>query len=182
MNAIRATRPLIFATLAAFSAACSDSTKIVAPPNDTSVGEVKMTSAATIPTPEIAFETQVAGYGRSGVNGWIRVVPGGAGGGRVVNSGTPQAYTDRVSRGEPIRVSINARGVTQFRIMGVAGIVASNGFAQGAIIGLPYQSTFRVSNDVTFDNARVLVLLLDRNFYPLGSVVELRVPIGTRPQ
>ncbi len=162
------------------STACSDASAPVAP----FVNEMAAPAAASTvagPTAVIGFETRVAGYSNSGNAGWIRVDKSCGGGGRVVNGGRTSACTDRVVRGEPIRVSISSRHANRTRLIGLSGIQADNGFAAGSIIPVPYTRTFVVSDDPTFDNAIVSAVLVDLNSFTFGAVQELRVPIGRRP-
>jgi hypothetical protein len=133
------------------------------------------------PTATITFETRVAGYSQSGDNGWITVSSTCGGGGRVVRGGRADACTDRVSRGEQLRVRISARGAHRTEAIGIAGVTSSNGFARGAFINVPFSATFTVSPDPSFDNVQVAVLLFDSNLRPLADIQQRRVPIGRRP-
>lgn len=145
----------IFGTVATAALACG----IVAAP--------KVALAQTI-----KYEVKVKGYTSSG---WIEVRDGGKAGGAVIRdkSGT---WTDRVSRSEELRVSISDSKVKQCEVKNtIVGVIADNGFVKGSVVKLPYQKTFTVAKDPSFDNVTVVVIGLGS-----GKVVTRRVPIGTR--
>jgi hypothetical protein len=143
--------------------------------------EPALSSASTMSTATITFETRVAGYSNSGNAGWIKVTDTCGGGGRVVRGGTTSACTDRVARGEPIRVTISSGQSNRSQMVAFTGVTSSNGFGAGSIVTLPQTATFVVSHDPSFDNVYVAVVLLSPSWTPFGGLQQRRVPIGRRP-
>ena len=132
--------------------------------------------AGELKAANIAFATKVAGYPSAG---WIQVKPElrSVLGGRVAYMPQHGGWvTDRVQRGEQIRVSVtNERGERAFcQDISIAGVVASNGFARAALVKIPFTANFTVLNNPSFDNVTVITIT-DR-------VTSRRVPIGSRPR
>lgn len=124
----------------------------------------------------IKFEVRVPGYTGRG-NGWVLVLPELRSqlGGRVQWDNSRGCYiTDRVSRGEEIRTTINPSTGGEYCHNGAfAGIYAQNGVFSFRQVGLPYSLSNSVSRDPSFDNAYVWVVTTAGYF-------EKRVPIGSR--
>jgi len=140
-------------------------------------------AVAALATPQwaqaqtIQYETKVAGYSNSGNGGWILVKAGVNTGGRVTNAGRRDAFTDRVKRGEPLRVTITEQGNPACEVAEtIVGVVADNGFVRAAPVKLPFTGTFEVGGNPSLDNVTAVVLNKKT-----GKVVTRRVPIGTRP-
>lgn len=127
----------------------------------------------------VTFETKVPGYSNSGKDGWILIPPDANTGGRVVNSGKRNATTDRVMRGDQLRVTITGRRGANCQIGedAIVGVLADNGFARGSVVTLPFSRDFTVSKDPSFDNVTAIVITFRADG---GKVVKRRVPIGTR--
>jgi hypothetical protein len=120
----------------------------------------------------IKYEVRVKGYSDSG---WVEVRAGRNIGG-AVRRDKKGAWTDRVARGEELRVTITDRRARQCEVSeAIVGVVADNGFVRGAIVDLPFQREFKVSEDTAFDN--VIVVVINKG---TGRSVTRRVPIGTR--
>lgn len=183
MFSISSLRPVgvLFTTLAlCLTAACSQDSPTGAAATST-LPEPALASASNVATATITFETRVAGYSNSGNAGWIKVTDTCGGGGRVVRAGTTSACTDRVARGEPIRVTITSGQSSRSQMVAFTGVSSSNGFSAGSIVTLPQSATFVVSHDPSFDNVYVAVVLLSPSSTPFGAVQQRRVPIGRRP-
>ncbi len=120
------------------------------------------------------LETIVPGYpGYVIVKPELRSVLGG----RVRWNSSLRCYeTDRVSRGERLRVSINPTTSGERCQSGaIAGITSSNGTAIFQAVRLPYVETrFGVSTNPSFDNVHLLAFTTSGRF-------EVRLPIGRRP-
>ena len=120
----------------------------------------------------IRYEVKVPGYSSAG---WIEVRDSRNVGGKVVRdpSGT---WTDRVARGENLRVSITDRKPGRCEVKdAIVGVVSDNGFVRGLVADLPFHRDFVVSRDPSFDNVTVIVINREN-----GNLVTRRVPIGTR--
>lgn len=120
------------------------------------------------------LETIVPGY-----PGYVIVKPElrGVLGGRVRWNASLRCYeTDRVARGERVRVTIfPTTAGERCRNGAITGITASNGTAFFQAVNLPYTETrFAVSPNPSFDNVHL------RAFTSSGSF-EKRLPIGRRP-
>jgi hypothetical protein len=119
------------------------------------------------------LETVVPGYpGYTLVRPELRSVLGG----RVRWNATLRCYeTDRVSRSEPLRISIlpSTTGERCFTAA-CAGVSSANGFAVYQAVNLPYVETrFRVSPNPAFDNVILSAQTTSGRF-------EMRLPIGRR--
>lgn len=160
--------------------ACSENapTGATSAPSSTAPAMSLATAAAAA---TIKLEVRVPGYSQSGNNGWILVNSSCGGGGRVVRGGTPNACTDRVARGESIRVTISSGQSSQSKMLAFTGVSSSNGFSAGSIVTLPQSGTFVVSKDPTFDDVYISVILLSPTSVPFGTAQQRRVPIGSRP-
>ena len=122
---------------------------------------------------EFKLETSVKGYpGYVLVNPSLRYVLGG----RVRWNSSLHCYeTDRVSRGERLRISIlpSTRGEI-CKSGAIAGITSSNGSAYFQSVNLPYVETrFGVSTNPSFDNVHLIALTSSGRY-------EIRLPIGRR--
>jgi hypothetical protein len=122
----------------------------------------------------IQMETKVAGYSGAG---WILVVPelrSQLGGAVRYDSSRRRWVTDRVSRGEPLRVTIRPTTSTErCRNGALTGIYSANGTFTFNGVALPYQTTTSVSRDPSFDNVHVWLVTSSGWF-------DKRVPIGSR--
>ena len=122
----------------------------------------------------INYEVQVAGYSTAG---WIKVRPELRGilGGRVAN--LPQYggwVTDRVSRGENLRISILPDNRVERKCrLSLVGVIANNDLVslQGAL--LPVTGVWNVTRNPNIDNV-YLAVVTETGLY------EKRVPIGSR--
>ena len=121
---------------------------------------------------KIGLSCKVPGY--SAGSGWVRIVNGAPGGGKVINM-----VTDRVARGETLRVVIDDPSFTKkckcsFVLEG--RVSAQNRTVFNGEITIPFRRDFTVDRNPNFDNVRVDI------FDPIapGGVVSRRVPIGTR--
>lgn len=119
----------------------------------------------------IKMECKVAGYSLAG---WIEVRPGSGTGGRVQRDSAGRYYTDRVQRGEAIRVNVSATTAIERCLSGaLTGAYWDNG---GGLIGaapLPFSLTGRVPTNVNVDNLHLWV-------YTNSGFFDKRVPIGSR--
>jgi hypothetical protein len=162
----------------------SASAETVAAAGDTSSALPEI-AAASVVAPNVSatieFAVRVPGYGQSGTDGWITVSASCGGGGRIIRAGRRDACTDRVRRGEQLRVTLGARGATRLRLLTFTGVSSSNGFTRNALLPVPTAAVFTVGGDPSFDNVYVSTHLLDASLRPIGSPVERRVPIGMRP-
>jgi hypothetical protein len=131
-------------------------------------------AVATTQAATLTFEVQVKGYSGAG---WIGVRPElrGVLGGKVAY--LPQYggwVTDRVARGESVRISILPRTAQEGRCKVAAlGVNSNSTFAGLAILPLPAVATWQVSQDPSFDSVRMAV-------NTAFETTEHRVPIGTR--
>jgi hypothetical protein len=134
------------------------------------LGLTLVTTASRAAT--ITFETKVKGYSSAG---WIQVKPELREklGGRVAKIGGVWV-TDRVQRGEDLRVSIRPIGRERCHNGSLSGVHAANGFFKWAAVSLPFVKTTKVSNDPSFDNVYVWT-------YTTSGYFEKRVPIGSHP-
>lgn len=121
---------------------------------------------------KIGLSCKVPGY--SSGSGWVRIVNGAPGGGKVINM-----VTDRVARGEKLRVMIDDPSFTKkckcsFTLE--AKVSSKNKVVFNGPITIPFTNEFTVDRDPNFDNVRIDI------FDPIapGGVVTRRIPIGTR--
>lgn len=120
----------------------------------------------------IKYEVKVNGYSSSG---WVEVRTGRNIGGKVRRDRTG-TWTDRVARGESLRVTITDPRARKCVIQeAIVGVVADNGFVRGAIVDLPFQKEFTVGGDPTLDNVTVVVIKEGSH-----RAVTRRIPIGSR--
>jgi len=126
----------------------------------------------------IRYEVKVKGYTNAG---WIEVRDGQNVGGEVIKDDSG-VWTDRVARGETLRVKITDSSVPKCKAQDtIVGVVAANGFVRGKIVNLPYTKQFTVSRNASFDNVTVVVLPLPTgSLEDAGPAVTRRVPIGIR--
>lgn len=119
----------------------------------------------------IKMECKVAGYSLAG---WIEVRPGSGTGGRVQRDAAGRYYTDRVQRGEAIRINVTASTPVERCLNGaISGAYWDNG---GGLIGaslLPFTLSGRVPTNTSVDNLHVWV-------YTNSGFFDKRVPIGSR--
>jgi len=98
-------------------------------------------------------------------------------GGRVRWNPSLRAYeTDRVQRGEKLRVTISANKAGELcRNGAIVGVTAANGTAFFNVVALPYVETrFGVSPNPSFDEVYLKA-------YTTAGYFEQRLPIGRRP-
>lgn len=119
------------------------------------------------------LETLVPGY-----TGYVLVKPElrSVLGGRVRWNAALRVFeTDRVSRGEKIRLTISpSTSRERCQRVAFAGVSSSNGFFAFAPVTLPYvENRFGVSTNPSFDNVIATA-------YTTSGVFELRLPIGRR--
>ncbi len=130
--------------------------------------------SAAVNAASINYQVQVSGYSKAG---WITVVPELRGllGGRVANLPKYGGWvTDRVSRGEPLRITILPDRPRETQCRGaLVGISSSNGQAAFGLVRLPVSGTWVVTRDPSFDNVHLTV-------FTEAGVFDKRVPIGTR--
>ncbi len=125
----------------------------------------------------VQLETRVAGYSSAG---WILVLPGlnGSLGGRVrFDRATNRWITDRIQRGEPLRLTVIPTTATE-RAQTEATVVLlpdSRGPAITQRIPLPFTGTMTVPADPIFRE-----VVLEVWFTPLVWQ-RTNLPIGTRP-
>jgi hypothetical protein len=137
---------------------------------------VAVLSASVAPEANAAsfkMETVVPGY-----TGYVLVKPElrNVLGGRVRwNSALKCFETDRVSRGEKLRVTINPSTAAERCLnIGIAGITSSNGFAAFNVVTIPYvENRFGVSTNPSFDNVEVKA-------HTTSGLFSVRLPIGRR--
>jgi hypothetical protein len=119
------------------------------------------------------METVVPGYtGYVLVRPELRYVLGG----RVRWNSTLRCFeTDRVSRGEKLRVTINPSTASERCLnIAIAGVTSSNGFAAFNLVTIPYvENRFGVSTNTSFDNVEVRA-------YTTSGLYSVRLPIGKR--
>jgi hypothetical protein len=119
------------------------------------------------------IETLVPGYtGYVLVRPELRFVLGG----KVRWNSSINAFeTDRVARGERLRITIRpSTAGERCHNLAIAGVTSSNGFAAFNFVNLPYVETrFGVSTNTSFDNVMVRTLT-STGYY------ETRLPIGRR--
>lgn len=122
---------------------------------------------------DFKLETSVRGHpGYVVVNPSLRNVLGG----KIRWNPSLRCFeTDRVSRGEMLRVTITPSTRGELCKSGaIAGVTSSNGTAFFQAVKLPYVETrFGVSRDPSFDNVYVVALTTSGRF-------EMRLPIGKR--
>lgn len=129
---------------------------------------------AAVHAASINFEVQVPGYSRAG---WVKVRPELRAllGGKVAF--LPQHggwVTDRVSRGETMRISILPDRARETRCRGaLVGVSAANGYAEFGLTRLPVTGTWSVTRSPSFDNVRITAVTE-------AGVFERRIPIGSR--
>lgn len=137
------------------------------------IGTFIIASAGNASAAGFKLETKVAGYSTYAVvRPELRTVLGG----RVRWNAAQKCYeTDRVMRGEPVRITIFAtKPGERCNSAAIAGISSSNGFSAYRAITLPFvESRFTVSKNPSFDNV-VLSTLTSTGSY------EFRLPIGRR--
>lgn len=136
------------------------------------LGMVAFTVAAS--AANIKLQCKVAGYSMAG---WIDIRPGSGTGGRVQYE-NGKAYTDRVQRGEPLRITYTAEKVTE-RCQGGSwgGIYKfTNGYNSMLDFGqvsLPYVITTTCPANPNWDNVHADIRT------SLGYFSK-RIPIGSR--
>jgi hypothetical protein len=123
----------------------------------------------------IKFETKVAGYSTAG---WILVLPElrSVLGGKIRYDSSRRCYvTDRVSRGDQIRITISpTTSAERCQNGAVEGIYsAAAGICTWQAVTLPFVKTDKVSTNPAFDNVYVWTKTSSGRF-------EKRIPIGTR--
>jgi len=123
---------------------------------------------------EIKYHARVRGY-----SDWVRIDTGSRSGGRVIREPGGGLVTDRVARGETLRVSIDDRSFTRkckCSFLLEARITSENRSVLDGIISIPFQREFTLPVDPNFDNVFVTV------FDPIapGGKVTRRIPIGSR--
>ena len=126
---------------------------------------------------KIGFSCKVPGY--SSGSGWVRIDEGSRSGGRVIRTSS-EMVTDRVARGETLRVVIDDPSFTKkckCSFILEAKVSTKNKTVFSGEITIPFKREFVVDKDPNFDNVRVEI------FDPIapGGVVSRRIPIGTRP-
>ena len=123
---------------------------------------------------DIKFETVVPGYrGYALVRPELRAQLGG----RVMwDAARGRWVTDRVSRGETMRITISANkpNETRCRSLAIQGITANNGYLNWGLVNLTSVTKHTVSTNPSFDNVYVFAITSAGNF-------EKRIPIGRRP-
>ena len=126
---------------------------------------------------DIKFEAKVAGYTQRG-NGWVLVLPERRPilGGKVAWDQALGTYvTDRVARGETMRVTITPGTRTEkcYRIA-LEGIAPGNTWTYDKLVPLPYTTpSFEVSKSPAFSNMFV-------NIFTFSGPFSKRIPIGSR--
>ena len=135
---------------------------------------VLVCGAAQVKAADFVMETKVAGYSKAG---WILVVPemrARLGGAVRFDAARNRYITDRVSRGEPVQVTILPSTLSEcvYRIS-IVGLTQDNTVKSGVFTFLPARGTYTVSKDPNFDNV---------GFYAVttSGVFQKRIPIGTR--
>jgi len=122
----------------------------------------------------IKMECKVKGYSTAG---WIEIRPGSNTGGRVHGSGS-SAYTDRVKRGEPLRITYIADSASE-RCKGGSwgGIYKFDHGYQSTkdfgVVNLPYVITTTCPENPNWDNVHADIMTSRGYFYK-------RIPIGSR--
>ncbi len=131
--------------------------------------------ATTSRAATIKFETKVAGYSSAG---WILVLPEMRAqlGGRVTYDRNRGCWiTDRVQRGEQIRVTVSPSTRTERCHNGsITGIFSASGSFTFGFVPMPFGYVFEVSKFQNFDNVYIWV-------YTTSGLFEKRIPIGLRP-
>jgi hypothetical protein len=137
------------------------------------IGTLLVASAGKASAAGFKLETKVQGYSTYAV---VRPELRSVLGGRVRWNVAQRCYeTDRVMRGEPVRVTIFATNPGErCNNAAIAGISSSNGFSAYRAITLPFvESRFTVSKSPSFDNV-VLSAVTSTGSY------AVRLPIGSR--
>ena len=122
----------------------------------------------------INYEVQVPGYSKAG---WVKVRPELRSllGGKVAN--LPQYggwVTDRVARGETLRVTITATTPAERRCRGgIVGVIANNDLVSIQPVLLPATGIWNVTRNPRIDNV-YLSIATESGFF------DKRVPIGSR--
>ena len=131
------------------------------------LGSMALVSAAK--AANIKMECRVAGYSTAG---WIEVRPASNTGGRVQRDGSGY-YTDRVSRGEPLRVNFLPTGAEYCYGGALTGAYWDSGSTGIAAAWLPFAMSGRLTTNPGVDNVHVWV-------YTNMGYFNKRIPIGTR--
>ncbi|MGV3773772.1 MAG: hypothetical protein ACO1QB_12780 [Verrucomicrobiales bacterium] len=141
------------------------------------VALVAAISGATVAkAANIVIETAVPGY-----RGYALVIPELRAklGGRVMWDSTSGRYiTDRVARGEQLKISVTPsnRKETGCRSGAIAGVHAQNGYFNYGAVRIPLNDArWKVSKDPRMDNVHLWVITNAGYF-------EKRFPIGNRPR
>ena len=125
----------------------------------------------------ITLQVKVPGYSQRG-DGWVLVLPELRSqlGGAVRWDNTRGCYiTDRVSRGEEMKITITPSTPTEkCTRIALTGIAPGNTWYFDRLVGLPYVITgFRVSTSPAYDNVYV-------NVATFSGLFDKRLPIGSR--
>ena len=125
----------------------------------------------------ISIECKVAGYSLAG---WIQVRPGSNTGGRVQYDAAHAVYfTDRVSRGESMRLTFKPTVAGEFAYWGDIFPETHYSLYKGyfANVWLPFAEVLTCPTDPSWDNVYAEVCTTAP--YP-NNYNKLRIPIGSR--